>query len=98
MNLIQEDLARAHMDARLSEARELRRSYQLNRAERLTRGPTARRSRPACCSPVRCDHVTRRGASSARRLPRGVAGHYALLMEVCDLCGRTPPDDPDTCR
>ncbi|MDX6298780.1 MAG: hypothetical protein QOI51_2637 [Nocardioidaceae bacterium] len=37
MNLMHEDMARAHMDARLSEARELRRSYQLNRAERLTR-------------------------------------------------------------
>jgi len=37
MYLIQEDLARAHMDARLSEARELRRSYQLSRAQRLAR-------------------------------------------------------------
>ncbi len=37
MNLIQEDLARAHMDARLLEARELRRSYQLTRAQRLAR-------------------------------------------------------------
>ncbi len=37
MNLIQEDLARAHMDARLSQARELRRSYQLTRAQRLAR-------------------------------------------------------------
>lgn len=37
MNLIQEDLARAHIDARLSEARELRRSYQLRRAQRLAR-------------------------------------------------------------
>ncbi len=37
MNLIQEDLARAHMDARLCEARERRRSYQLSRAKRLAR-------------------------------------------------------------
>ena len=37
MSLIQEDLARAHIDARLSEARELRRSYQLSRAQRLAR-------------------------------------------------------------
>ena len=37
MNLLQEDLARAHMDARLSEARELRRSYQLGRSQRLAR-------------------------------------------------------------
>jgi len=37
MNLLQEDLARAHMDARLSEARQLRRSYQLGRAQRLAR-------------------------------------------------------------
>jgi len=37
MNLLQEDLARAHMDARLSEARELRRSYQLSRSRRLAR-------------------------------------------------------------
>ncbi|MEJ7630421.1 MAG: hypothetical protein WKF54_12590 [Nocardioidaceae bacterium] len=35
MNLIQEDLARAHIDARLSQARELRRGYQLSRAQRL---------------------------------------------------------------
>ena len=37
MSLIQEDLARAHIDARLSEARELRRSYQLGLAQRLAR-------------------------------------------------------------
>jgi hypothetical protein len=37
MNLIQEDLARAHMDARLSQAREVRRSTQLIRAKRLNR-------------------------------------------------------------
>jgi hypothetical protein len=37
MNLLQEDLARAHMDARLQEARERRRSYQLSRAQRLAR-------------------------------------------------------------
>jgi hypothetical protein len=37
MNLLHEDLARAHMDARLHEARELRRSYQLSRAQRLAR-------------------------------------------------------------
>jgi hypothetical protein len=37
MNLIQEDLARAHMDARLSEARELRRGYHLSRGQRLAR-------------------------------------------------------------
>ena len=37
MNLLQEDLARAHMDARLDEARELRRSHQLSRAQRLAR-------------------------------------------------------------
>lgn len=35
MNLIQEDLARAHMDARLHQARELRRGNQLSRAHRL---------------------------------------------------------------
>lgn len=37
MYLIQEDLARAHMEARLAEARDLRRSYQLGRAQRLAR-------------------------------------------------------------
>lgn len=37
MNLMHEDLARAHMDARLSEARELRRSHHLSRAQRLAR-------------------------------------------------------------
>ena len=37
MNLMQEDLARAHMDARLHEARELRRGAQLARAHRLAR-------------------------------------------------------------
>ncbi len=37
MYLMHEDLARAHMDARLSEARELRRSYQLSHAQRLAR-------------------------------------------------------------
>ncbi|MBA3989683.1 MAG: hypothetical protein H0X54_01390 [Propionibacteriales bacterium] len=37
MNLMHEDLARVHMDARLQQARELRRSSQLNRARRLTR-------------------------------------------------------------
>ncbi len=37
MNLMHEDLARAHMDARLRQARELRRSSQLNRARRLAR-------------------------------------------------------------
>ena len=37
MNLMQEDLARAHMDARLSQAREARRGSQLMRAKRLNR-------------------------------------------------------------
>jgi hypothetical protein len=37
MNLMHEDLARAHMDARLSEARVLRRSHQMSRAQRLAR-------------------------------------------------------------
>lgn len=37
MHLMQEDLARAHMDARLAEARDLRRSYQLSRTKRLCR-------------------------------------------------------------
>lgn len=37
MYLMQEDLARAHMQARLSEARELRRGYHLSRAQRLSR-------------------------------------------------------------
>jgi hypothetical protein len=37
MNLMQEDLARAHMDARLHEARELRRGAYLARAHRLAR-------------------------------------------------------------
>ncbi len=37
MNLMHEDLARAHMDARLREAREMRRGNQLNRARRLAR-------------------------------------------------------------
>jgi len=37
MNLMQEDLARAHMDARLTQAREVRRSTQLLRAKRLNR-------------------------------------------------------------
>ncbi len=37
MNLMHEDLARAHIDARLQQARVLRRSSQLERARRLTR-------------------------------------------------------------
>ena len=37
MNLMYEDLARAHMNARLEEAREMRRGYQLRRAQRLAR-------------------------------------------------------------
>lgn len=35
MNLIHEDLARAHMDARLEQARDLRRGNQLSRSRRL---------------------------------------------------------------
>lgn len=37
MHLMYEDLARAHMSARLSEARDLRRSYQLSHSQRLAR-------------------------------------------------------------
>jgi len=37
MNLMQEQLARAHMEARLREARELRRGLQLSRSQRLAR-------------------------------------------------------------
>ncbi|HET6624762.1 MAG TPA: hypothetical protein VFG63_00095 [Nocardioidaceae bacterium] len=37
MNLMNEDLARAHMAARLGEARELRRGHQLVLARRLSR-------------------------------------------------------------
>jgi hypothetical protein len=37
MYLMQEELARAHMEARLREARELRRGLQLSRAHRLAR-------------------------------------------------------------
>jgi hypothetical protein len=37
MNLMYEDLARAHMNARLNVAREMRRGNQLNRAKRLAR-------------------------------------------------------------
>jgi hypothetical protein len=37
MNLMHEDLARAHMDARLHEARELRRGLHVMRAQRLAR-------------------------------------------------------------
>lgn len=37
MNLIQEDLARAHMNARLEEARMSRRGHQLAAARRLSR-------------------------------------------------------------
>jgi hypothetical protein len=35
MNLMQEDLARAHIEARLQQARELRRGNQLSRARKL---------------------------------------------------------------
>ena len=35
MNLMYEDMARAHMDARLRQARELRRGTQLSKARRL---------------------------------------------------------------
>jgi len=35
MNLIQEDMARAHIEARLRQARELRRGTQLSRARKL---------------------------------------------------------------
>jgi hypothetical protein len=37
MNLMHEDLARAHMEARLREARELRRGLHVMRAQRLAR-------------------------------------------------------------
>ncbi|MGI8577490.1 MAG: hypothetical protein ACR2KG_06120 [Nocardioidaceae bacterium] len=37
MNLIHEDLARAHIEARLEQARELRRSHQMSRIQRLAR-------------------------------------------------------------
>jgi hypothetical protein len=37
MNTMHENLARAHMEARLSQARALRRSQQLSRTQRLTR-------------------------------------------------------------
>jgi hypothetical protein len=37
MNLMQEDLARAQMSARLGEAHQLRRGHQLARARRLSR-------------------------------------------------------------
>jgi hypothetical protein len=37
MNLMQEELARAHMDARLEQARALRRGAALSRADRLVR-------------------------------------------------------------
>ena len=37
MNLIQEDLARAHMSARLGEAQSMRRGHQLVRSRRLSR-------------------------------------------------------------
>ena len=37
MNLMNENLARAHMAARLGEAQELRRGHQLARARRLSR-------------------------------------------------------------
>jgi hypothetical protein len=37
MNLMNENLARAQMSARLGEAHELRRGYQLARARRLSR-------------------------------------------------------------
>ena len=37
MNLMYEDLARAHTRARLAEAREMRRGNQLRRAQRLAR-------------------------------------------------------------
>ena len=37
MNLMHEDLARAHMSARLGEAQQLRRGHQWARARRLSR-------------------------------------------------------------
>lgn len=37
VNLMHEELARAHMDARLSQARELRRSYSMSRTQQLAR-------------------------------------------------------------
>ncbi len=37
MNVMHEELARAHMDARLREARERRRASVLHRVQRLTR-------------------------------------------------------------
>ena len=37
MNLMHEELARAHMAARLGEAHELRRGHQLARARRMSR-------------------------------------------------------------
>ena len=41
MNLMQENLARAHMESRLREARELRRGAQLNLARRMARKAAA---------------------------------------------------------
>ncbi len=37
MNLMQEELARAHIDARLEQARELRRGVHMRRAQRVAR-------------------------------------------------------------
>lgn len=37
MNLMHEDMARAHMDARLEQARTRQRSHRLTRVSRLTR-------------------------------------------------------------
>jgi hypothetical protein len=37
MNLINEDLARAHIDQRLGEAQDLRLGHQISRARRLSR-------------------------------------------------------------
>lgn len=37
MNLMHEELARLHMEARLSQARDMRRSYSLTRTKQLSR-------------------------------------------------------------
>ena len=70
MNLMNEDLARAQMSARLGEAQQLRRGHQ------LARGPSARAARPSrprsrrvSPSPALCKTLTGCRQQAASRAP-----------------------------
>ena len=57
MNLMHENLARVQMSARLGEAHERRRGYQLSRAAGSAARPSRQRGRRASPSRARCENV-----------------------------------------